>query len=380
MNRIAYVQYTNPGGYPPLQHSSRLLADDGWKVMFLGTQVDGVTSLRVPSHSGITVRCLATSRPGWKQKLHYLWFVVWAAFWTLVWRSRWVYASDPLSCPVALLLSYVPGLRVIYHEHDAPSAAHSFFGKFVLLTRLHLARRAKACALPNGQRAEQFLSETDHGARVRSVWNCPSRDEVRPSRPPRVDGQLLVYYHGNIGPAYVPVTLLQALAQLPSAVSLRVIGYETAGTDGYVDFLTAQAEQLGIRSRVDFRKPMSRDELLPQCSQCDVGIALMPTQFTNANEMAMAGASNKPFDYLACGLALLVSDLPDWRAFYVEAGCALAVDPNDAGSIAKALRWLLEHPDERRGMGERGRQHILADWNYETQFEPVFELFAGKTI
>ena len=99
----------------------------------------------------------------------------------------------------------------------------------------------------------------------------------------------------------------------------------------------------------------------------------MPKTNQNCNEQTMTGASNKPFDYLACGLALLVSDLPEWHALYVNDGCALAVDPDDAASIAAALRWLLEHPNERRAMGERGRQRVLTEWNYERQFAPVLK-------
>ena len=51
----------------------------------------------------------------------------------------------------------------------------------------------------------------------------------------------------------------------------------------------------------------------------------------------MAGASNKPFDYMAAGLALLVSDQPDWRAMFVEPGYARACDPTDPSSIATSL-------------------------------------------
>jgi MFS family permease len=35
MARVLYIQYTNPAGYPPLQHSSRILASAGWQVLFL---------------------------------------------------------------------------------------------------------------------------------------------------------------------------------------------------------------------------------------------------------------------------------------------------------------------------------------------------------
>jgi glycosyltransferase involved in cell wall biosynthesis len=86
----------------------------------------------------------------------------------------------------------------------------------------------------------------------------------------------------------------------------------------------------------------------------------------------MVGASNKPFDCLASGLPLLVPDLEDWRRLYVAPGYALACDPEDPESIAAALEWLLTHPSERWQMGERGRQRVLDEWNYERQFAHVY--------
>src|SRR5258706_9818951 len=116
MSRIAYIQYTNPALYPPLEHSSRLLADASWDVLFLGTGAEG---LRFPHHERITVKEIPFRSAGWRQKLHYAWFALWILFWTIRWRPAWVYASDSLSCPVALALSYLPGIRVAYHEHHS---------------------------------------------------------------------------------------------------------------------------------------------------------------------------------------------------------------------------------------------------------------------
>jgi glycosyltransferase involved in cell wall biosynthesis len=99
----------------------------------------------------------------------------------------------------------------------------------------------------------------------------------------------------------------------------------------------------------------------------------MPTDSQDPNLQFMVGASNKPFDYLACGLALLVSDLPSWRQLYVDASYGLVCDPDDPASIAAALLWFLEHPDDQRAMGERGRQRVATEWNYEHQFAPVLE-------
>jgi glycosyltransferase involved in cell wall biosynthesis len=85
----------------------------------------------------------------------------------------------------------------------------------------------------------------------------------------------------------------------------------------------------------------------------------------------MTGASNKVFDYLACGLALLVSDLPDWNELFVTRGFAHSCDPQDPESIAAALRWFVQNPIQTAGMADRGQKRIASEWNYETQFQPL---------
>jgi glycosyltransferase involved in cell wall biosynthesis len=164
---------------------------------------------------------------------------------------------------------------------------------------------------------------------------------------------------------------VNALAHLPERVKLRVIGYETAGSAGYVRQLQDRARQLGLDRRLEVVAALPRFELMEWCRRCDAGLALMPKRAADANQHSMTGASNKVFDYMASGMPLVVSDLPDWRAAYVEPGYALACDPQDPDSIARSVRWLCDHAEEARNMGEKGRQRILRDWNYEACFQPV---------
>jgi glycosyltransferase involved in cell wall biosynthesis len=379
VGRILYIQYTNPAGYPPLENSSRIFGNAGWRVLFLGTGSLGVDSLSFAPHQRIDVRKMAFQSAGWRQKLHYLKFSLWTLGWTFRWRPRWVYASDLLICPVALALSYIPSVRVIYHEHDSPSTDNPrLFQKLCLAARRHLARRADLCVLPNPKRAARFADETakQQGAATKPaviVWNCPSIEEVSAVRSEPDGGELRVVYHGTIVPSRLPLTIIDALATVPEGVKLVVIGYETIGHAGYIEQLKERARMLGVIERVEFLAPMSRKELMAQCSKYDVGLALMPLESEDINMTAMIGASNKPFDYLSSGLALLVSDLPDWRQMYVENGYGLACDPENPQSIANALRWYLEHSSEMRSMGERGRQKIATEWNYERKFQPVME-------
>jgi glycosyltransferase involved in cell wall biosynthesis len=365
--RIVYIQYTNPGGYPPLEHSSRILADGGWRVLFLGAGSDGASALRFPEHANIRVRQISFCPPGFRQKLHYLFYCVWVLAWVFVWRPRWIYASDPLSCPIGLLLSYIPGLQVIYHEHDSPAGAG--LPGMVMRARRALAHRARYCVLPNERRIEKFQKDVGGGANTICVWNCPRKAEIAPPRAPKIDGDVWLLYHGSIVPERLPLTVLTALAELPDRLKLRVIGYETVGSRGYLDTIRAIGRELGIAHRLEFPGTLPlRSDLLKYCAASDVGLAFMPQNETDFNMVAMVGASNKPFDYLACGLALVVSDLPDWRQTFVDAGYAVACNPGDPNCIAGVLRDLLGDPTKMRTIGEMGRRRIEREWNYESQF------------
>ena len=87
----------------------------------------------------------------------------------------------------------------------------------------------------------------------------------------------------------------------------------------------------------------------------------------------MVGASNKPFDYLACGLPLLTNTTDEWRSFFGNEGTSISCDPADAEDIARAVLLLRDAPNQREAMAERGRELISQKWNYEYQFQKVIE-------
>ncbi len=190
-----------------------------------------------------------------------------------------------------------------------------------------------------------------------------------------------VFYHGSINAKRLPIAVVQALALLPAGIRLTVVGYETVGSGDHSRRLREEAARLGVADRVDFRGRMPRFDSMRICRDMDLGITFMPLHTNDVNEDNMVGPSNKAFDYLACGVALLMADRPDWRTTFAGAGdgYGMVCNPEDPRSIAAALRWFLEHPTEMRAMGERGRRRILDDWNYETQFRPVREWIEARS-
>jgi glycosyltransferase involved in cell wall biosynthesis len=378
--RILYIQYTNPGGYPPLEHSSRILADEGWNVLFLG--IDRQSELQFPSHPRIHVKLMTTVGAGWRQKLHYFWFCLWLVGNVIRWRTQWIYASDPLITPPALILSYLPWLKVIYHEHDSPleTSQPSRFMRLVLWARGRLAHRVVANVLPNAKRGE-LLKASSHTAKpIFTVWNCPSRTEV-PATPAKADQPIRLLYHGTIVPQRLPLTIIEAVAQVVGEIELHIVGYETQGAIGYSQTLRDYANQLGIGDRLRLHGILpTRADLLRHATTCHIGLAFMPMTTDDMNLETMAGASNKPFDYMACGLALLVSPLPEWEQLYVATGYGIACDPTNPESLARAMQWYTDHPTERQQMGEAGRVKILSDWNYERQFQPIHTLITAPHL
>lgn len=375
--RILYVQYTNPCVYPPLQHSAQQLANQGWRVLFIGTQGRDVEKIRFSDHPNIHTQLWPFQDKGIAQKIQFFAYNLWVIWTVCSFRPHWIYASDLFACPVAWFMSRMRQ-RVIYHEHDSPneSDAHTFFLELILLFRKKLAKTAQACVLPNSERAKIFLAQT-RGKEALVVWNCPALNEsARSDQLWRVGKKIVplnLYFHGNLSVKLFPESFFRALGSLGrDACGLHIIGYETAGSEGSKQILVNLANKFNVNLRID--EAMPRQMLWPHLEQAHVGFFLAPKKTNNINMKNLIGASNKIFDYMAGGLALLVGDDESWRNAYVEPGFGLACDPEDYESILRALLWFIEHPRETVEMGKRGREKIRTDWHYEKQFEPVSKL------
>lgn len=376
--RVLYVQYTNPGAYPPLVRGATLLAESGAEVRMLGTRVRDTGVLRVPPARGINVRLMDEPPEGWRLKAHYGRYGAWVVREAAAWKPDWIYASDLLSAPIALTAAALTRGRVVYHEHDAPAAARpNWIIKRCLDARTRLARSAEIVVTPNVDRSAR-LSALGGRRHVFTVWNCPRRPTGKLPMPPARD-PLRIVFCGSINSERLPLAVIEALAGAGTSMTVDVAGYETVGSRGHVAALAAHARSLGVEQRVRFLGTVSEDDRRVVFEQCDIGLALMPMASSDENMRHMAGASNKPFEYLSCGLAPLVSDLPEWRQTFVEPGFALVCNPSQAESIGAAFEWAAGHRAAVREVAARGWERLRVDWNYESQFAPVLDAMWGRS-
>ena len=369
--RVLFVQATDPAAYPPLIHASTLMADAGWEVTFLSAPIAS-NALALAPHPRIKIHAIRTRTSHVMNGISYAHYAVAAARLALRLRPNIVYASDPLGAGPGLLAARLAGAGLVYHEHDSPSPAtlHPVLAR----SRAAAARAARLVVFPNEDRAHLAQSElrfTDN--RLHVVWNVPTYAELASSAAP-AELPLIVYYHGSISPERLPETVAFAVKRMAGRARLRIAGYEAPGAQGYVKQLVGSDTGTAVDNLVEYIGMVSqRADLLMQAARAHVGLALMPCQSNDLNMRHMIGASNKPFDYIAAGLALLVSDLPDWTRIFVEPGFGLACNPADVDSLSTALRWFIEHPEGRRAMVARARKRIEAEWNYDRQFGAVLD-------
>jgi len=286
-----------------------------------------------------------------------------------------VYASDPIGALPGWLAARACGAKLIYHEHDSPNR-HNDMNPFFRFGRKAAARTAFRVIFPNAKRAE--LAQLELGVNPEQlcvVWNVPRRAEIVP-KIPKLDYPVALYYHGSITPDRLPKAVAEAAASFGGRITLQIAGYEAPSSIGYVEFLIEQYGRISANGLIDEIGMINRQDLLRIAAKAHIGLALMPTGSGDINMRHMTGASNKAFDYMAVGLPVLVSNLPDWRAFFVEPGYGKACDPYDVSSLKLAMQWCVDKPDMVREMGEAGRQRILDEWNYETQFAPVLSALA----
>jgi glycosyltransferase involved in cell wall biosynthesis len=87
-------------------------------------------------------------------------------------------------------------------------------------------------------------------------------------------------------------------------------------------------------------------------------------------------SSNKLFEYMAAGLPVIASDLPFTREVIERHGCGLLVSAvADGDQIARAIRWLIDNPEEAEQMGQAGRQAVEQIYGWEHEMATLIRLY-----
>jgi glycosyltransferase involved in cell wall biosynthesis len=191
----------------------------------------------------------------------------------------------------------------------------------------------------------------------------PIGNDLEPSIP-RTDLQRI--RAGYLGHLYrgKGMEVIECLARECPQVEFLIVG----GTKNDVEFWR---ERMGSLSNVNLYGFVPHKEVAGILRSFDV--ALLPNQ----DEVFAAGlgATNispwasplKAFEYMAAGLPIVASDLPNLREVFQNGENAILCPPTDIGCWRKALTRLCKSSELRSSLGERARQDFEAHYSWGTR-------------
>ncbi len=323
----------------------------------------------------------------------YLWEYGWALFWQCLY-TWWIFVTRGFHCiqgcnpPDDIFLVALPfklfGVKYIFDHHDANPEL--YLSKYERRDALYKAQvwlekltyRFSDVVIATNESYRSLAIERGHRAPrdVFVVRNGPDLDKFRivPSQPHLKHGkQWLVGYVGTMSIQEGLDILIDVAACMRNMGSTDVHFTCVGGGPGLLG-LRELVKQKGLEELVDFTGRVPDRELLEILSTADV--CVNPDKPCEMNDIS---TMIKITEYMALGKPIVQFDLKEGRA--TAGDSSLYSDNHDqVADFARKILWLLDHPDERRKMGEIGRRRIEQQfaWKYSianllAAYERAFE-------
>lgn len=281
---------------------------------------------------------------------------------------------NPDTIPLALILRLF-GKKVIYDTHEDFSKrplAHPSLPRW--------SRRGTAWLIT---RLERLLARTTNGVIVtqqqqlqglggRTMWQPNAPMTTGPIVGPALEADitrdeqgLSFIYVGEITRArgvFAMLELMQTINEEYDA-RLELIGWIRS------DELSKQVQQHPGWRFVRFHGACSHSDTLKAIRRADIGLALLRPVVDYPTT-----SITKLFEYMQFGVPFVASDFDAWRVSTELGPPGLYVNPDCAQDIAAAARRLAGDASLRERMGEAGRLHIRAEFNWERISNPFVAL------
>ena len=275
------------------------------------------------------------------------------------------------------------GVKYIFDHHDAnPELYLSKYEKKGLLYRIQVLlesltyRFSDVVMTTNGSYRELALTRGGHAPEdVFIVRNGPDLDRLTAIPPDpafRYGKDYLVGYVGTMSIQEGLDILLEVAAYIRKT-GRRDVHFTCVGGGPGLAGLRQMVKDMNLEDTVNFTGRISDQELLAILSTADV--CVNPDKPCEMNDIS---TMIKIMEYMALEKPIVQFDLKEGRFSAGEASLYASKEEMVPDFAAKIL-WLLEHPDQRRRMGEIGRKRVETElaWKFSVEnllaaYERVF--------
>jgi glycosyltransferase involved in cell wall biosynthesis len=172
----------------------------------------------------------------------------------------------------------------------------------------------------------------------------------------------VVIYAGGLTRIRGTRQLIEAMELVGNRAELWLLG------NWDVENFKRECENLTGWRYVRFLGYKSVQEVYSYMKKCDIGIV---TFLPAPNHLTTL--PNKPFEYMACRLPVIMSNFEYWQEIFGE--CALFVNPYDAEDIAEKILHLLDNSNEAKKLGDKGRELIEEEYNWEAEQGKLLDIY-----
>jgi glycosyltransferase involved in cell wall biosynthesis len=167
---------------------------------------------------------------------------------------------------------------------------------------------------------------------------------------------------------FVLLDALVLLATKGLRPTVRLAGY-TDGAAG-LSVIEQAISNRELMKQIDFVGRIPHSEVPSLIRSGRVGLVML-----QPIPKFMKNIPSKMFEYWACGLPVIASDLPPIRRFVTDHETGVLFSPERPESLAQAIQFMVEHPEERERMGQLGQQQVSKEWNNETQVDRLIRFY-----
>jgi glycosyltransferase involved in cell wall biosynthesis len=267
----------------------------------------------------------------------------------------------------------VNGLPSVELPYTYPAMPHATLEKIAHLEDECLGR-ADRIVVPSRVIADCVMTR---GVPERKVAVIPNGADVPApaERPPGAPGRYLLYF-GALQPWQGLDDALRAFARLSDLDDLRLVVCSSVHPRRAKPYRRL-ARRLEIDERVVWRFDVDDREFAGWREHAAVSLAPLKDTARNVEQ----GCSPlKVIESMAAGVPVVASDLPVVRELMEDRVHGRLVDPERPSELARAVRLLLDYPDERRAMGARARRHVKEHLSWERATDRLRAIYAHAGI
>lgn len=193
---------------------------------------------------------------------------------------------------------------------------------------------------------------------------------IYPKASPFIQNPYIIYF-GALQPWQGVDVLLKAMQGLQDYPELRLVICSSSKAR-FIKAYKKLADKLGILDKVIWLYQLPQEVLNMWIRSALISVA--PLKETERN-LKQGCSPLKIFESMACGTAVLASDLPVVREVITNHKNGKLVRPDRPAVLSRGIRYLLEEEAERKRLAQNGQKHVLENYSWPTLTGKLMDLY-----